>query len=132
MRLTGTLLLCSALLMTFLQASHSHLHLNSGTDHAEHHHLGQAQTIHTHVPVPSGWFEQFEGLRLESSHEQDSTAFLPWTASASHEYSLLMALPAESTVLGLREQVQYIHPGSIHRSHDPPLVFSSAPRSPPV
>ena len=132
MRRISTALLCTALLVASFQASYSHFHLDPDTEHAKHDHAGQGLTLHTHLPSNHDGFEGLPNIQSRARYEYQDAVFLPWAAKVSHLSSFPTALVAEIAVFSASDPIAYFVAAVVQHSHDPPLLVSSAPRSPPV
>ena len=126
-----SIILCTAIGVASFQAYFSHVHRNQASDHVRESHMGQGLTLHTHMDAP----ENAEAHRaMQPSHRQEKSdaLFLPWTPVASPINILLTAFPVESLGLEPPVQVVYYRVSPVRHTHDPPLVPSAAPRSPPA
>ena len=135
-RITGMRRLCSIILCTAIgvasfQAYFSHVHRNRASDHVRESHMGQGLTLHTHMDAPAN-VGAHRAMQPSPSQETSDALFLPWTPAASPINILLAALPVESWSLNPPIQVAYYRTLPVRHAHDPPLVSSSAPRSPPA
>ncbi|MBI4464712.1 MAG: hypothetical protein HY647_08425 [Acidobacteria bacterium] len=131
MRPICTIAVSVALLTSFLQAPYFHLHGDQASDHAKDHHLAQALTFHAHWFTTAHGSEPIPNIERLAA-EEDQAVFVAWTPDRQHLFSSLIFFSLEATALVLPTPVaDYRHFDLLH-SHDPPLVLSSAPRSPPV
>ena len=121
-----------ALLGVSFQASYFHFHPNRASDHVEEHHLAQGLTIHTHLLIASHGAEHSAADRYLTAQEQDDAIFLAWSANRSHFYFSLTSIASKPNVAIPPDHGVIIPTGPMTRYHDPPLVLSTAPRSPPV
>lgn len=132
MRRADTIVVCIALLVASFQTSYSHIHFNKTSDHVRKSHLAQGLTLHTHLLVTPERGEHLPAIQSFPSHGENDAVFLPWAPEASHAIIFLTSLPSEPGAFTLPDQVVYFLPSAVRHSHDPPLVSSSAPRSPPA
>jgi len=132
MRPFCTIAVSVALLASFLEAPYFHVHGNRASDHARDHHLAQAQRPHTHLSVASHHSVHNPDVELSAAGGEDGALFLAWTPGQPHGVSSFTFSPRETTVVVLPGQVADFQVFEVWHSHDPPLVFPSAPRSPPV
>jgi len=131
MRRVYSIFLCTAIGVASFQAYFSHVHRNQASDHVAESHMGQGLTLHTHMDAPEN-AGAHRAMQPSHSQEKSDASFLPWTPVVSPISILLTALPVESWNLEPPIQVVYYRVLPVRHTHDPPLVSSSAPRSPPA
>lgn len=131
MRRASTIAVSIALLVASFQASYSHLHLDLTSDHAREHHLAQGLSLHTHFDAAPGDSADLPAVGSLPSHEREDVLFLAWAPEAPQFDFFPIALPVEAKVLKPPDRVARFVLLPARHSHDPPFVFSAAPRSPP-
>jgi len=131
MRRVCSTILCAAIGLGSFQACFSHVHRSQASDHVRESHMGQGLTLHTHMDAPRN-----AGARraMQPSHCQgkNDALFLPWTPVISPINILWTARSVDSLSLEPPIQVAYYRVLPVRHTHDPPLIASFAPRSPPV
>jgi len=132
MRRADTIVVCIALLVASFQASYSHIHFNKTSDHVRKSHFAQGLKLHTHLLVAPERVGHFPAIQSFPSHRENDAFFLPWAPEAAHFIFFLTSLPSEPGAFTPPDQGAYFLPFAVRHSHDPPLVSSSAPRSPPA
>lgn len=129
----GTLTLCTALLVAFLQSPYFHIHHDNTSNHVRKQHSEHGLGIHTHISHAPAAHETIPAIQSIPAQAQNDAVFLPWVSKAPHNRFLLTALRAETqTVVRPAYEIAYSLASLARHAHDPPLVSSSAPRSPPV
>jgi len=132
MRRFWTIAATVAVLTSFFEAPYFHLHGDQASDHARKNHLGQGLTAHTHLFLPQHRAGHSPVLQSSTGKTDGDAIFLAQTSNPTHWFSLLAFLPLEATSLDLPDSVPDFLLFPACHSHDPPLVPSSAPRSPPA
>jgi hypothetical protein len=69
---------------------------------------------------------------MSARHGDDDAIFLDWFQANPHPEPHLDFLLSETTVVPAPEQPACWVEVPVHRSHDPPLIVSFGPRSPPI
>jgi len=109
-----------------------HLHRHENSDHFARAHRAQTLVTHTHFPTCRPGDQPHSSLATDAAQEDADAIFLDWFQANPQPAPSLEFVPAETTVVPAPEQTAVWIEVPVHRSHDPPLILSFGPRSPPV
>jgi len=109
-----------------------HLHRHENTVHFAKAHRAQTLVTHTHFPTCRSGDWPDRTLATSAAGEDADAIFLNWFQAKPHPAPGLDFVPAETTIVPAPEQTAAWIGVPVHRSHDPPLILSFSPRSPPI
>jgi len=121
-----------AVLASFFEAPYFHFHGDLASDHVRKDHLGQGQTVHTHLSIPYHPAGSFPLIQSSTDRADIDAIFLAQTSSLTQSFSLLAILPVEPSRPARLPSVPGFRLLASNHSHDPPLIFASSPRPPPA
>lgn len=131
MRQCCSIILCAAIGAASVQAYFSHVHRDQASHHVRESHMDQGLMLHTHVDAP-GNAAAYRAMPPSHQRGKNDAIFLPWTPVVSPINNLLPSLPVDSVSVEPPIQVVYYRVLPVRHTHDPPLISSFAPRSPPA
>ena len=108
------------------------LHRHENTDHFATAHRARTLATHTHFPVFRPGNQPFRSLTISASPDEADAVFLNWFQANPRAAPSLDFVPAETAVVPAPGHTVARIQAPVHRSHDPPLILSFSPRSPPI
>ena len=118
-----------ALVPAVFSAPFLHLHGHEDTDHFLEAHSRQALVAHPHLST-SG-YAHGPSVAISACEDEDAVS-LDWFQGGPHPVPSLEFVLVETTVIPVPEPTAFWTEVPTHRSHDPPLIVSLSPRSPPA
>ena len=113
-------------------APFQHLHGHEDTDHFVKAHRAQALVTHTHLSTGACRGGHSGTVVVTASPDDDDSVSVDWFQDNPHPAPSLEFALVEILVLPAPEPAACWADVPIHRSHDPPLISSFRPRSPPT